>query len=189
MGGQGRGRQLLGHAIADRLILNPFDGRVNSRLRLFNRSGLTTGTLGNGTLVCAILMTYQGSERKHGTCIQEQQQGPVAQLGARFHGMEEVDGSNPSRSTRTPVTTVYSRRLGVSALEKGTPHARCAWLSSCQQLLRAKSHGWIDAGCAQGRNETRDCYCHGKDGRNSQEGRRIDSRDPEQQAFYCLGKS
>ena len=27
-------------------------------------------------------------------------QGPVAQLGARFHGMEEVDGSNPSRSTK-----------------------------------------------------------------------------------------
>ena len=27
--------------------------------------------------------------------------GPVAQLGARFHGMEEVDGSNPSRSTIT----------------------------------------------------------------------------------------
>ena len=25
--------------------------------------------------------------------------GPVAQLGARFHGMEEVEGSNPSRST------------------------------------------------------------------------------------------
>jgi hypothetical protein len=23
-------------------------------------------------------------------------------LGARFHGMEEVDGSNPSRSTKTP---------------------------------------------------------------------------------------
>ena len=29
------------------------------------------------------------------------EQGPVAQLGARFHGMEEVDGSNPSRSTNT----------------------------------------------------------------------------------------
>src|SRR4051794_15338651 len=28
--------------------------------------------------------------------------GPVAQLGARFHGMEEVDGSNPSRSTKIP---------------------------------------------------------------------------------------
>ena len=25
--------------------------------------------------------------------------GPVAQLGARLHGMEEVEGSNPSRST------------------------------------------------------------------------------------------
>ena len=25
----------------------------------------------------------------------------MAQLGARFHGMEEVDGSNPSRSTST----------------------------------------------------------------------------------------
>ena len=28
-----------------------------------------------------------------------QQSGPVAQLGARFHGMEEVVGSNPTRST------------------------------------------------------------------------------------------
>ncbi len=27
--------------------------------------------------------------------------GPVAQLGARFHGMEEVVGSNPTRSTIT----------------------------------------------------------------------------------------
>ena len=25
----------------------------------------------------------------------------MAQLGARFHGMEEVDGSNPSRSTKS----------------------------------------------------------------------------------------
>jgi hypothetical protein len=29
--------------------------------------------------------------------------GPVAQLGARFHGMEEVDGSNPSRSTKISI--------------------------------------------------------------------------------------
>jgi hypothetical protein len=28
--------------------------------------------------------------------------GPVAQLGARFHGMEEVIGSIPIRSTKTP---------------------------------------------------------------------------------------
>jgi hypothetical protein len=27
--------------------------------------------------------------------------GPVAQLGARFHGMEEVVGSIPTRSTNT----------------------------------------------------------------------------------------
>ena len=36
--------------------------------------------------------------------------GPVAQLGARFHGMEEVDGSNPSRSTKTkPIPQNRSR--------------------------------------------------------------------------------
>lgn len=28
------------------------------------------------------------------------QDGPVAQLGARFHGMEEVESSNLSRSTK-----------------------------------------------------------------------------------------
>ncbi len=28
--------------------------------------------------------------------------GPVAQLGARFHGMEEVTGSIPVRSTNQP---------------------------------------------------------------------------------------
>ena len=28
--------------------------------------------------------------------------GPVAQLGARFHGMEEVAGSIPARSTNSP---------------------------------------------------------------------------------------
>jgi hypothetical protein len=30
--------------------------------------------------------------------------GPVAQLGARFHGMEEVIGSIPIRSTKQPLT-------------------------------------------------------------------------------------
>ena len=29
------------------------------------------------------------------------QSGPVAQLGARFHGMEEVAGSIPARSTNS----------------------------------------------------------------------------------------
>src|ERR1017187_3325121 len=31
--------------------------------------------------------------------------GPVAQLGARFHGMEEVTGSIPVRSTNNPLHT------------------------------------------------------------------------------------
>jgi putative endonuclease len=31
------------------------------------------------------------------------QNGPVAQLGARFHGMEEVVGSNPTRSTKPSI--------------------------------------------------------------------------------------
>ena len=31
--------------------------------------------------------------------------GPVAQLGARFHGMEEVVGSNPTRSTKSGQTS------------------------------------------------------------------------------------
>jgi hypothetical protein len=30
--------------------------------------------------------------------------GPVAQLGARFHGMEEVVGSIPTRSTKISLT-------------------------------------------------------------------------------------
>jgi hypothetical protein len=32
--------------------------------------------------------------------------GPVAQLGARFHGMEEVIGSIPIRSTKQPLTKI-----------------------------------------------------------------------------------
>ena len=33
--------------------------------------------------------------------------GPVAQLGARFHGMEEVVGSIPTRSTNFPQFMVH----------------------------------------------------------------------------------
>ncbi len=39
-----------------------------------------------------------------------QESGPVAQLGARFHGMEEVVGSNPTRSTKDPF--IADKRLG-----------------------------------------------------------------------------
>ena len=38
--------------------------------------------------------------------------GPVAQLGARFHGMEEVAGSIPARSTNS----LYHAKLNASAV-------------------------------------------------------------------------
>ena len=37
------------------------------------------------------------------SCNSSPRSGPVAQLGARFHGMEEVKGSNPFRSTKLPL--------------------------------------------------------------------------------------
>ena len=37
------------------------------------------------------------------------QSGPVAQLGARFHGMEEVVGSIPTRSTNPAGAPVKNR--------------------------------------------------------------------------------
>jgi hypothetical protein len=40
--------------------------------------------------------------------------GPVAQLGARFHGMEEVIGSIPIRSTK--ITTAESKRYSPRSL-------------------------------------------------------------------------
>jgi hypothetical protein len=42
----------------------------------------------------AALTNYAESTR-----IEKSRSGPVAQLGARFHGMEEVTGSIPVRST------------------------------------------------------------------------------------------
>ena len=40
--------------------------------------------------------------------------GPVAQLGARFHGMEEVVGSIPTRSTILPKKLSAYYPLGVT---------------------------------------------------------------------------
>jgi hypothetical protein len=39
--------------------------------------------------------------------------GPVAQLGARFHGMEEVVGSIPTRSTKFPAIQRYHANVNV----------------------------------------------------------------------------
>ena len=38
----------------------------------------------------------------------------MAQLGARFHGMEEVVGSNPTRSTKPFMPAVYILRSGTT---------------------------------------------------------------------------
>src|SRR3954468_5754434 len=55
--------------------------------------------------------------------------GPVAQLGARFHGMEEVDGSNPSRSTKFLIYYGQQRRRAASQTATGrraaAPGAGC----------------------------------------------------------------
>jgi hypothetical protein len=44
------------------------------------------------------------------------QVGPVAQLGARFHGMEEVKGSNPFRSTNLRVSFPHNSRTLVQPI-------------------------------------------------------------------------
>jgi hypothetical protein len=44
--------------------------------------------------------------------------GPVAQLGARFHGMEEVVGSIPTRSTKFPRQQPISELLSKKVRQK-----------------------------------------------------------------------
>jgi hypothetical protein len=56
----------------------------------------------------------------------------VAQLGARFHGMEEVVGSIPTRSTNNPFNTNYlqalaNRPLIVSRVLKGAEIFNLQW--------------------------------------------------------------
>ena len=48
--------------------------------------------------------------------------GPVAQLGARFHGMEEVIGSIPIRSTNQPTNLADSQKNAICFGYVG-PHA------------------------------------------------------------------
>ncbi len=45
-----------------------------------------------------------------------QERGPVAQLGARFHGMEEVIGSNPIRSTKFLAASLLTATLTFSTV-------------------------------------------------------------------------
>ena len=48
---------------------------------------------------------------KIGQSIDRDDRGPVAQLGARFNGIEEVRGSNPLRSTRFFPLELNSRKV------------------------------------------------------------------------------
>src|ERR1700732_2608022 len=75
--------------------------------------------------------------------------GPVAQLGARFHGMEEVVGSNPTRSTnyfQSPKHS-YKNRPRSSTLLFAHQMARVKNCSSPQTLDLERSAE--DAGCTQ----------------------------------------
>ena len=64
--------------------------------------------------------------------------GPVAQLGARFHGMEEVVGSIPTRSTIFSSTYGYPRfQFGVIWCQNALTSSK---LRSGQPLVH---HGWF----------------------------------------------
>src|SRR5258708_5854886 len=56
--------------------------------------------------------------------------GPVAQLGARFHGMEEVVGSIPTRSTNSP-----------NNLDGADAHSDGACVIVCVITRRSRAHG------------------------------------------------
>jgi hypothetical protein len=64
--------------------------------------------------------------------------GPVAQLGARFHGMEEVKGSNPFRSTKINLLSVIvCGRIPLTVLRYGSSARTRLWAHQ-QQVL---NHG------------------------------------------------
>jgi hypothetical protein len=56
--------------------------------------------LASAPIFCAVSLTKRQRSKKIKKSLP--QCGPVAQLGARFHGMEEVVGSIPTRSTIKP---------------------------------------------------------------------------------------
>src|SRR6266496_4184684 len=68
-------------------------------------------TISANAELCLLPTTSHCRERRGGTSnlwpasqyvkVKESDNGPVAQLGARFHGMEEVVSSNLTRSTKT----------------------------------------------------------------------------------------
>jgi hypothetical protein len=71
--------------------------------------------------------------------------GPVAQLGARFHGMEEVVGSNPTRSTIFSITYRLADQ-SVGSIWQQIPKT----LSACPQIFWLHSQFLMNGvdGCA-----------------------------------------
>ena len=69
---------------------------------------------------------------RNGQSVVSPNSGPVAQLGARFHGMEEVVGSIPTRSTNSfPIAALSAQPLWLylgkeSQSDKPFPTARTA---------------------------------------------------------------
>src|SRR5512146_351829 len=58
--------------------------------------------------------------------------GPVAQLGARFHGMEEVVGSIPTRSTKIFFSVKILQKTSISCSSR-------LWLAN-RQFLASRPH-------------------------------------------------
>ena len=67
--------------------------------------------------------TYGGFPKR---AILADSNGPVAQLGARFHGMEEVVSSNLTRSTKLNLnkTNTYDFGMSASMLRERSPESR-----------------------------------------------------------------
>src|SRR5208283_399778 len=75
------------------------------------------------------------SENKVGTSLESQflgfpTCGPVAQLGARFHGMEEVVGSIPTRSTKS-----------LNNLDRASARSYCVCVAVCVITRHFGAHG------------------------------------------------
>ena len=69
-------------------------------------SGFRGGSLGYGTP--ELLEPLERSARMNGSSILTD--GPVAQLGARLNGIQEVTGSIPVRSTKPSFPVLISRK-------------------------------------------------------------------------------
>ena len=61
--------------------------------------------------------------------------GPVAQLGARFHGMEEVVSSNLTRSTKPFQRLTVAKNVSAGVQ---TPFCTCAALGTVSVLVPAR---------------------------------------------------